>query len=137
MDPIPFQVGVLKFSIERHKSGFNKLHPSYYLYLEKASGGRVQLLYGKKRAFNRTANYLISVEKHKSSRENDMCIGKLRANKEGDKYVLYDNGENHDKVNELPIDKIRNEHGAFFFRYEPCNVGNIRKMIILLPALDS
>lgn len=66
-----------------------------------------------------------------------MCIGKLRANKDGDKYVLYDNGENLDKVNEMPLDKIRVEHGAFFFRYEPCNVGNIRKMIIMLPALDS
>jgi hypothetical protein len=35
----------------------------------------------------------------------------------------------------VSLDKIRNEQGAFVYRYEPCNVGNIRKMIILLPVL--
>lgn len=38
------------------------------------------MLYAKKRAFNKTANYLISMEKNKSSRDTDVCIGKLRAN---------------------------------------------------------
>lgn len=56
------------------------------------------MLYAKKRAFNKTANYLISMEKNKTDRENDVCIGKLRANPEGDKYVLYDAGENYTKV---------------------------------------
>ena len=27
------------------------------------------------------------------------------------------------------------EHGCFVYRYEPCNVGNIRKMLVLLPAI--
>ena len=90
MNPIPFTVGMLKFSIERHRTGFNRLHPSYYLYLEKNSGGRVLVLYAKKRSFKRTANYLISMEKNKASRESDLCVGKLRGNPEGDKYVLYD-----------------------------------------------
>ncbi len=62
-------------------------------------------------------------------------MGKLRANSEGDKYVLYDNGENYSKVHQYTLDKIRNEHGSFVYRYEPCNVGNIRKMIIILPVL--
>jgi len=56
------------------------------------------MLYAKKRAFNKTANYLISMEKNKKTRSNDVCLGKLRANTEGDKYVLYDNGENFTKV---------------------------------------
>ena len=74
------------------------MHPSYYLYLEKNQGGRVLILYAKKRAFNKTANYLISMEKNKKDRNNDTCIGKLRANPEGDKYILYDHGENYSKV---------------------------------------
>ena len=61
MNPIPFQVGLLKFTIERHRTGFNRIHPSYYFYLEKNTGGRVLVLYAKKRAFNKTANYLISM----------------------------------------------------------------------------
>lgn len=76
----------------------NRLHPSYYIFLEKNTGGRVLMLYAKKRAFNKTANYLISMEKNKTDRDNDICIGKLRANPEGDKYVLYDSGENYTKV---------------------------------------
>lgn len=135
MHPIPFNVGMLKFTIERHKTGFNRLHPSYYLYLEKNQGGRVLVLYGKKRTFKRTANYLISMEKHKGQRESDLCVGKLRGNNEGDKYVLYDSGENYTKINSIPFDKIRNEEGAFLYRYEPCNVGNIRKMTVLIPLL--
>jgi hypothetical protein len=135
MAPLPFNVGMLKFTIERHRKGFNRLHPSYYLYLEKNTGGRVLVLYGKKRSFNKTANYLISMEKNKSDRGSDVCVGKLRCNNEGDKYVLYDNGENYTRVHEVPLDEIRNEHGAFVYRYEPCHVGNIRKMCIILPVL--
>ena len=93
------------------------------------------ILYAKKRAFNKTANYLISMEKNKNERNSDQCIGKLRANQEGDKYVLYDAGENYTKVHQFPLDKIRNEQGVFIYRYEPCNVGNIRKMIVVLPTL--
>ena len=68
------------------------------MHLEKNTGGRVLILYAKKRAFNKTANYLISMEKNKKERESEACIGKLRANPEGDKYVLYDAGENYSKV---------------------------------------
>jgi hypothetical protein len=135
MDPIPFQMGQLKFTIERHRTGFNRLHPSYYFYLEKNQGGRLLILYAKKRAFNKTANYLISMEKNKINRNNDVCLGKLRANPEGDKYILYDNGENYSKAATYAADKIRCEHGVFQYRYEPCNVGNIRKMIVVVPIL--
>eukprot|EP00347_Sterkiella_histriomuscorum_P007966 403346884 len=136
MSPIPFQMGQLRFTIERHRTGFNRIHPSYYIYLEKNQGGRLLILYAKKRAFNKTANYLISMEKNKKTRSNDVCLGKLRANPEGDKYVLYDNGENYTKASHSQQEKIRNEHGVFQYRYEPCNVGNIRKMVVVVPILQ-
>jgi len=78
MGPIPFNVGMLKFTIERHRGVLNRFHPSFYLYLEKIQGGRVLVLYAKKRALNKTANYLISMEKNKNTREADVCVGKLR-----------------------------------------------------------
>lgn len=102
MNPIPLSVGMLKFTVERHRSGFNRLHPSYYLYLEKIGGGKVQVLYAKKRAFNKTANYLISMDKNTKERVKDSCLGKLRANPQGDMYVLYDNGENFSKAGRIP-----------------------------------
>lgn len=111
------------------------MYPSFYLYLEKNSGGRVIVLYAKKRAFNKTSNYLISMEKNKKERSTNVCVGKLRGNSDNDKFVLYDAGENYTKVHSYALDKIRNEHGSFIYRYEPCNVGNIRKMLVVLPVL--
>jgi len=66
--------------------------------LERTSGGRVLILYAKKRAFNKTANYLISMEKNSKERGSQVCVGKLRANAENDKFTLYDNGENFTKT---------------------------------------
>lgn len=133
--PIPFQIGQLRFTIERHRSGFSRLHPSYYLFLEKMNGGRLLVLYAKKRAFNKTANYLISMEKNNKTRAKDICLGKLRQTAEGDKYVLYNNGENPKKLSSTNHELVREEHGVFMYRYEPCNVGNIRKMVAILPQL--
>lgn len=93
------------------------------------------MLYAKKRAFNKTANYLISMEKNKKARVNDVCLGKLRAGPEGDRYILYNNGENPKKLSNTIGDKVREEHGVYMYRYEPCNVGNIRKMVVILPQL--
>lgn len=98
MSPIPFGVGPLKFTIERNKSGLNALHPSFTLYTEKPYGNKVTVLYAKKRAFNKTANFLISLSKANGSRESNLAVGKLRALDTNDKYVLYDNGENYSKL---------------------------------------
>ena len=92
------------------------------------------VLYGKKRAFNKTANYLISMEKN-AGRGQDLSLGKLRANKDKDRFILYDNGENYEKKSSYQVSQLRTEYGAFLYRYEPCNVGNIRKMVVLLPTV--
>ena len=48
MNPIPPEVGQLKFCISRNKSFFNQMQPSFTLSLEKSRGGRVLVLYAKK-----------------------------------------------------------------------------------------
>lgn len=80
MQPIPMQAGRIKFTIERNQSGLNKIQPYYNLYFEGSQGKKVLVLYGKKRAFNRTTNFLISLSKDANDRESNMCVGKLRAN---------------------------------------------------------
>jgi len=64
-------------------------------------------------------------------------LGKLRAiDNEKDKYVLYDNGESYDsKRLAFDLSNLRRELGVFLFRYELCNVGNIRKMKVIIPQL--
>ena len=126
----------MKFTIERDKGGLNKMHPAFNLYYEKPYGNRVLILYGKKRAFNKTANYLISLSRNKGSRDSNVCVGKLRANPENDKFTLYDNGENYSKLTSFQMSQLRTEHGYFMYRYEPCNVGNIRKMVIVIPMVE-
>jgi hypothetical protein len=48
MEPIPPEVGQLKFCIKRKHSMMNKLTPSYYLFIEKKNGGSINVLFGKK-----------------------------------------------------------------------------------------
>lgn len=80
MNPIPLSVGMLQFTIVRNKTGFNRLHPSYYMYLDRKDEKMLHVLYAKKRAFNKTANYLISMDKNHKERKSSICLGKLRAN---------------------------------------------------------
>jgi len=133
MAPIPFGCGSIKLAIVRNNTGLNKLHPYFTLYLERPFGTKLPILYGKKRMFNKIANYIISLEKSCADRDDEECLGKLRGLGGNDKFTLYDNGENYSKLNSYSMSQLRSEHGTFLFRYEPCNVGNIRKMLVLLP----
>jgi len=58
----------------------------------------VTVLYAKKRAFNKTANFLISLSKTNGSRDSNAAVGKLRAMDTNEKFCLYDNGENYTKL---------------------------------------
>ena len=51
-------------------------------------------------------------------------MGRLKTQGKKEKFILYDtsNGSTQNC-----------DHGCFHYRYEPCNVGNIRKMLVLLP----
>ena len=93
MQPVPFEVGMLYCEIVRKKSGFNILHPTFVLSIERNEKDRLSVMYAKKRVFNKTANYIISTESN-SKRSSEQCLGKLRSNKDNSKYYLYDNGEN-------------------------------------------
>lgn len=78
---------------------------------------------------------LESAAKSLGVRENENILGKLRAmDSDKNKFVLYDGGQNFQKKGTTYYD-YRREHGTFIYRYEPCNVGNIRKMIIIFPAV--
>ena len=138
MKPIPPEVGQLKFCVTRTKSML--AGTTFQLALEKSKGGRVMVLFGKK-LWKRTSYYLISLEQNAERTATkdgqEVCLGKLRAlNTDHDRFMLYDNGENYTKAG-VQYKDLRKEQGCFMYRYEPCNVGNIRKMTIIVPALKS
>lgn len=82
-------------TIERHKSGFNRLWPKYTLSL---SEGNKFLLCGKKRSGNATSNYLITMEQDKMSKESTSYLGKVRSNFLGTEFYLFDTGQNPNKA---------------------------------------
>lgn len=82
------------------------------MYLEKGSDERVSVLYAKKKAFNKTANFLISTEKSKNRRGGEECLGKLRSNETKERYNLYNDGENPKDSHKVALSNIRNEHMA-------------------------
>ena len=59
MKPVPKQIGQIKCTIIRHKSGLARLWPKYTLQL---SDNSKFLLTGKKRSRQTTSNYLISLD---------------------------------------------------------------------------
>jgi hypothetical protein len=56
--------------------------PYYRLDLEFAKDLKIPVLFGKKRAFNKRANYIICTDKKFNDRGASTCVGKLRALKE-------------------------------------------------------
>lgn len=50
-------------------------------------------------------------------------------------YVLHDSGQSF--VNPgFDIRNLRREYGSFQFRYEPCNIGNIRQLTAIFPIVE-
>ena len=138
MEPIPPECGQMKFCIRRVTNFINKLAPSYQMYIEKKDGGQINILNGKKFAMKKTSYYQITLDKDRllSKNEKENTLGKLRA-VDGlkNQYVLFNNGDNFvnpgfDKQN------LRREFGSFTYRYEPCNIGNIRKMVVIFPSVN-
>ena len=139
MNPLPPQVGQLYFVIKRQKSIIGHASVGFKMYIEKTPSVKYLVLVGEKKTFTINGYYQIKLDTEKSSisRTSDWCLGKLRAaNSEKDKYVLYDNGESHENQKNIYDNvNLRREYGAFMFRYELCNVGNIRKMKVIMPNI--
>lgn len=88
-NPIPKGAGVVQCYIDRDKSSISSmLYPMYTLsYKERF------LLAGKKRTYNKTSNYMITMDKRDLNRESPAFLGKLRSNMVGTEYVVFDDGE--------------------------------------------
>ena len=106
-DPIPRNVGVIQCTIMRHKSGFNRLWPKYTMHL---SEGDKFLLSAKKRAANKTSNYLISTDPENLNKNSASYLGKLRSNFLGTEFYIYNEGSSSKKAH--TDDEVREQHGC-------------------------
>ncbi len=105
------------------------------MFIEKGSKEKISVLFAKKKAFNKTSNYIITMDKKKTSRGKDEVLGKVRSDKEKERYTLFSDGANPKARHKVPLAVIRNEHLCVRYRYVPCSIGKLRKAKIVIPAL--
>ena len=133
MNPIPFGSGMIQMTVKRNKSGFNRIWPKYTLHL--SSNDRF-LLTCKKRAGNKTSNYMFSLSQDNPKRDSPQYIGKLRSNFSGTEYASYDHGENPEEFQKLgDITKIRTEQAVILYEKQASGKNGPRKMKIILPIV--
>lgn len=96
MKPLPALIGQVQCTITRSKSGFDRLFPKYTLNL---SNGNKYMLTGKKRSFQTTSNYMITIDSQKFEKDNNSYLGKVRSNFLGTEFEIFDSRENPKKVN--------------------------------------
>lgn len=117
MRPCPKGVGMVHCYVQRNKGIKNKLFPEYRVYLK---GNNAFLMTSKKRAGNKTSNYLISMGRNDhDNRLSPNILGKLRSNFLGTEYMIYDGGKNPSYEESYYEDEgngdVRCELGAIFY----------------------
>jgi tubby and related proteins len=133
MRPLPRGAGIVQCHIVRNKSGTNKLFPIYSLYLKENDRF---LMCSKKRANNKTSNYIISKGEHDLSRESPNYLGKLRSNFVGTEFQVYDNGASPDSEESARGAEIRRELGAVMYAPNVLGSRGPRKMQVCVPCVD-
>ena len=109
---------------------------TYRLYLKESD---TFLLAAKKRSAigNKTANYLISIDKDDLSRKSDNYVGKLRSNMLGTEFNVYDNGVNPNSGDATAgSNKIRQELGLALYASNLLGSRGPRKMRVVIPVVD-
>lgn len=134
MLPVPMKIGQIRMTIERHKSGFNRIWPKYTLSL---SDGAKFLLSGKKRGANATSNYLISLDQNKLDKKSNGYLGKVRSNFLGTEFYIYDTGKNPSKNKGKSTDENRCQHGVVQYETNVLGSKGPRRMKVFLPNVDS
>ncbi len=123
MNPCPKDGRIVQCCIRRNKGKATLgigLYPEYRCYLRENKNSRTEtfLMTAKKRAANKTSNYLISMGRNDHDKDSKNILGKLRGDSK--EYILFDNGKNPDDCSQE--DDVRKELGAIL--YAPSCLGN-------------
>ena len=130
--PVPYEAGCVQCYIERDKKGLNKrMFPVYSLYMRE--GDRF-LLASRKRARQKTSNYLVSMSSTDMDRDGPNYLGKLRSNFVGTEFTMFDDGAG-------PGDgkgksRLRQELGVVMYTSNIMSSRGPRKMKVAVPKVD-
>ena len=92
------------------------------------------MLTGKKRSFNTTSNYMITIDQQKFEKDNLSYLGKVRSNFLGTEFEIFDNKENPKRVTNR--DEIRRQHGVVQYETNVLGAKGPRRMKVLLPMVN-
>ncbi|XP_012414996.1 tubby-related protein 1 isoform X2 [Trichechus manatus latirostris] len=134
--PAP-QGRTVRCRLTRDKKGMDRgLYPSYFLHLDTEK--KVFLLAGRKRKRSKTANYLISSDPTNLSRGGENFIGKLRSNLLGNRFTVFDNGQNpHRGGGSTDVGRLRQELAAVIYETNVLGFRGPRRMTIIIPGMSS
>ncbi|KAM9233992.1 tubby-related protein 1 [Dugong dugon] len=134
--PAP-QGRTVRCRLTRDKKGMDRgLYPSYFLHLDTEK--KVFLLAGRKRKRSKTANYLISSDPTNLSRGGENFIGKLRSNLLGNRFTVFDNGQNpHRGGGGTDVGSLRQELAAVIYETNVLGFRGPRRMTIIIPGMSS
>ena len=109
------------------------MYPTYYLHMEREDGRKVFLLAGRKRKKSATSNYLISIDPTDLARESETFVGKLRSNRLGTQFTVFDNGDAPGKAAGAAV---RKELAAIVYDTNVLGFKGPRKMSCIIPGMN-
>ncbi|KAM5166820.1 tubby-related protein 1 [Callospermophilus lateralis] len=133
--PAP-QGRTVRCRLTRDKRGMDKgMYPSYFLHLD--ADRKVFLLAGRKRKRSKTANYLISSDPTNLSRGGENFIGKLRSNLLGNRFTVFDNGQNPQRGgSSTNLGSLRQELAAVIYETNVLGFRGPRRMTVIIPGMN-
>jgi len=131
----PVEGGQLQCFIRRIKSGVKgRLFPGFELCL---SSDERTLMCARKRKNKKTANYIISMDRH-AKKTGGGYLGKVRSNFYGTEFIIYDTGLRPDKMDSeqkrLTAHMARRELCAVMYDQNMFGTKGPRKMTVLSPS---
>uniref|UniRef100_A0A8C5LJS2 Tubby-like protein n=1 Tax=Jaculus jaculus TaxID=51337 RepID=A0A8C5LJS2_JACJA len=136
LQPAP-QGRAVRCRLTRDKKGMDRgMYPTYFLHLDTEK--KVFLLAGRKRKRSKTANYLISSDPTNLSRGGENFIGKLRSNLLGNRFTVFDNGQNPQRGSGgADVTSLRQELAAVIYETNVLGFRGPRRMTIIIPGMSS
>ncbi|XP_053769563.1 tubby-related protein 1 [Desmodus rotundus] len=136
LQPAP-QGRTVRCRLTRDKKGMDRgLYPSYFLHLD--TDKKVFLLAGRKRKRSKTANYLVSSDPTNLSRGGENFVGKLRSNLLGNRFTVFDNGQNpHRGGGGADVGSLRQELAAVIYETNVLGFRGPRRMTVIIPGMNA
>ncbi|XP_075859526.1 tubby-related protein 1 [Microcebus murinus] len=133
--PAP-QGRTVRCRLTRDKKGMDRgMYPSYFLHLDAEK--KVFLLAGRKRKRSKTANYLISSDPTNLSRGGENFVGKLRSNLLGNRFTVFDNGQNPQRGGGSDVGSLRQELAAVIYETNVLGFRGPRRMTVIIPGMSA